>query len=228
MILRLLALTLAAAPAAASADTGTSSVAPTELGRRARPGEVRSVSWTVKTGKIPAAGGLLVGEMGFSGLPRVSYQHTLLEGFSLGVLLAFDYAGHRPAEAFDPTVVVGLPLRFTLPAEGWDLGLAATLGLRLEGPQDRLLALLVDLETNVGFTIEHRVLIGGGVALPMSLGVGGSGARFDVPILVGPFVEFHPIPPLAVVFDLKAGPHLATSGGTAFGLRTHLGIGYRF
>ena len=56
------------------------------------------------TGAVPEAGAIVHGEMGFSGLPRVSYHHSLGGGLSLGGFASFDFGGYRPVDAFDASI----------------------------------------------------------------------------------------------------------------------------
>jgi hypothetical protein len=221
-------LTCAAFPAAALAQpvetsTGAASAAAPES---VEP-DLGGLSWTISTGGVPEAGALIFLEMGFSGLPRVSYHHTIAEGLSIGGLVSFDYSGFRPEEAFDGSVVIGVPIRYrpALPF-ALDLGLRATAGVRLLGPSDHN-AILLDVGASFGFAIERRFIIGGGIDMPIAIAFGGTGnAVLYWPLLVGPILEFHVTPPLALTFDVKVGPHLATHD-TDFGLRAHLGVAYR-
>jgi hypothetical protein len=45
--------------------------------------------------------------------------------------------------------------------------------------------------------------------------------------LFGPLFEFHVTPPLALIFNLRVGPHLNSAGSTLFGLEMMSGIAYR-
>ena len=211
---------------------------PAEPATRRAP-KVRGLSWTALTGGVPESGGIIHGEMGFSGLPRASYQHALGDGLSLGATLAFDFAGTR-VEGFDASFIFGATARYglLLPMD-IDLGLRATVGARIPGASrsrsigglvvraSRTAAIVLDIDANVGWIVEHRFLVGGGITLPIELAFGGPGTTFNVPILVGAIAEYHVTAPMALTLDVKAGPHLSTADGIAFGLRAMLGIAYR-
>ena len=244
-------------PAAAFGQTGTSSATPPipplpgptdpataeEPKRQApptakddprRPGETRGLTWTIKTGRIPDDGSIIEGEMGFSSLPRVSYHYSLGGGLSLGGMVAFDYAGNRPSDAFDSTIAFGVPVRIGFDVSGVDVGLRGMVGARRPGARGRSFALLFEVEAHAGWNVEHRLLVGGGVSIPMALSFGSGDfpgstdkAALDVPLLIGPFAEFHVTPPLAITLDIKVGPHLSTDANK-FGLRANLGVAYRF
>lgn len=189
----------------------------------------RGLSWTVLTGGIPDKGAIFQGEMGFSGLPRLAYHQSVGGGLSIGAMAAFDYAGNRPKDAFDSSLVFGPTVRFRpLPAGKLDLGLSGAVALRLPGQRGRDVALRVDLEASVGWLVEHRLVVGGGLAMPIAIGIGGvRDVVMDWPLLLGPFVEFHITPPVALTLDVKAGPAFASSGGTEVGLRALMGVAYR-
>ncbi len=205
-----------AAPAAAAASP--SSAEP--------PREIRGLSWTVLTGAVPDRGGIVHLEMGFSSLPRLSYHHSLGGGLSVGGALAFDYAGSRPGDAFDASVVIGVPVRWQAPLGGLDLGVRGMPGVRLPGMVGLDAALLLELGASLGFNVEHRVVAGPSLIMPIALGFGGA-SNLDWPILAGGFVEFHVVPALALTLEAQLGPHLSTGRGTELGLRSHLGVAYR-
>src|SRR5688572_30206138 len=71
---------------------------------------VRGLSWDIMAGGIPSSGSIAHAEIGFSGLPRLSYHYTLLPEMSLGGLIAFDYGSWVPKGAFRPSLVVGVPI----------------------------------------------------------------------------------------------------------------------
>lgn len=190
------------------------------------PREIRGLSWTVLTGAIPDRGGIVHLEMGFSSLPRVSYHHSLGGGLSVGGALAFDYAGSRPGDAFDASVVVGVPVRWQAPLGGLDLGVRGMPGVRLPGMVGLDAALLLELGASLGFNVEHRVVAGPSLTMPIAIGFGGA-SNLDWPILAGGFVEFHVVPALALTLEAQLGPHLSTGRGTELGLRSHLGVAYR-
>ena len=58
-------------------------------------------------------------------------------------------------------------------------------------------------------------------------GIGNLKSVLDWPILIGPFAEYHIIPPVALTLDVKAGPHLTSFGNSGFGLRALFGLAVR-
>lgn len=193
------------------------------------PPRVRGLSWSIKTGRIPSSGGIIHGTMGFSGLPRLSYHHTIEPNFSLGGLVAFDYGHNHPSGQFDGGFLLGVPIRYRKPLGELDLGIGGVIGARFPGQKGRDLAILLETEINLGIPLHHRFLIGGGISTPLWVGFGNKGLVFDVPLLLGPFIEFHVTPPLALTFEAKAGPYLTSESGqkTSFGMRASMGIAYR-
>jgi len=226
-------------PAFAQTDTSTTtkpadSQATTTKPKLAKP-RARGLSWSIKTGRIPASGGIVHGTMGFSGLPRIAYHHTFESDLSLGAMVGFDVGHDHPKDAFDGALLVGVPIRYRKAIGSLDLGIGGVVGVRLPGQNDHDLSILVEPEINLGFAVHHRFLVGGGVTAPLWIGLG-KGSRmdtdfinFDNAILIGPFIEFHVTPPLALTFEAKAGPYFTTEGReqTDLGLRTTLGIAYR-
>lgn len=192
---------------------------------------VRGLSWDILAGGVPTSGALLQVEAGFSGLPRVSYHHTLRQGLSVGGQVGFDYGYYRAQKGFYESLVFAVPVRFTVHRDSeWSVGLSAAPGLSL-GIFDGLdVGLVANLSGAVGYTVEHRIIVGGGVELPLMLNIPTHNRRSTaliVPILVGPMVEFHVTPPFALTVDVKLGPHLSTSAGANLGLKMMLGAAYR-
>jgi hypothetical protein len=192
----------------------------------------RGLSWDVLGGGVPKAGGLGQLEIGFSGLPRVSYHYTLGPSFSVGGMVSFDYAYWAPRLAFAPAVLLQAPIRYSLVHnDTLSFGVRADpgIGLFFKGPKTSsfTIGLLLNVSASIGFTLQNRMIIGGGVDLPMMLGASGDEAFFRFPILVGPIFEFHATPPLAMTFDFKVGPHIRTSADTVFGFRLMAGVAYR-
>ena len=200
----------------------------------------RGLTWTALTGYIPESGGIIHGEMGFSGLPRASYQHAIGSGLSLGATLAFDFMGSRVGP-FQPSFMIGATARYglMLPMDT-DLGLRATVGARIPGPAKEIstfginttsgrdAAIVIDIDANAGWIVAHRFLVGAGITLPLEIAFGGTaGSTFNVPILIGAIAEYHVTAPLGLTLDVKAGPHMSTADGIAFGMRAMLGIAYR-
>jgi hypothetical protein len=194
-----------------------------------RPPKIRGLSWSIKTGRIPSSGGIIHGSMGFSELPRLAYHHTIQPNLSVGGLVAFDYGHNHPSDSFDGALLLGVPVRYRKPLGRLDLGLAGVVGVRFPGQRGRDLSILIEAEANLGFPVHHRFIVGGGVSTPLWIGAGNKGLVFDVPLLLGPFIEFHVTPPLALTLEAKAGPYFTSEANrqTGFGMRTSLGIAYR-
>ena len=190
---------------------------------------VRGLTWSITTNRSPARGGIIHGTMGFSGLPRISYHHTIEHNLSVGGLASFDYGHNHPSGSFEGGLLLGVPVKYRRSLGDFDLGLSGILGIRFPGPKARDAAILLEAEANVGKAIFHRFIVGGGVTVPLWMGFGNRDLVFDVPLLLGPFVEFHVTPPLALTFEAKAGPYLTsqTARTTSLGLRASMGIAYR-
>ncbi len=189
---------------------------------------VRGLSWDVLAGGVPSSGGLLQGELGFSGLPRLAYHYTLMPGLSLGGLVAFDYARWAPDVAFTSSLVVAAVTRYSIyRTETWSIGLRGEPGLRIGVDSPSLYGILLNLQGHIGYTVEPRLIVGGGVDIPMEVVIPSrGGAFFSAPLLFGGFLEFHVTPPLALTADLKFGPNLNTTG-TVFGMRVLAGMAVR-
>ena len=84
----------------------------------------------------------------------------------------------------------------------------------------------LNLGLNAGFTIQNRLVIGGGVELPMIFAFN-NGAFVRAPLLFGPIAEFHLSPPFAITLDAKVGPVFQTSTPIRFGLKLTVGAAYR-
>lgn len=193
---------------------------------------LRGLSWDVLAGGVPAAGAIGQLEIGFSGLPRVSYHYTLGGGLSVGGMASFDYAYWAPRIAFAPSILLQAPVRYSVVHnETISFGVRADpgIGFFLKGPKTEAFTfgLLLNVSASIGFTMQNRMIIGGGVDIPAALGANGDRAFFRFPILIGPIFEFHATPPLAMTFDFKIGPHLTTGSDTIFGFRLMAGVAYR-
>lgn len=239
------ALPSGAAHAAEKAQKKSEEAAPEETAPEDKPAEAeepaadesgdsitRGLSWDVLGGGVPTAGAVGQLEIGFSGLPRVAYHYTTSPSLSIGGMVSFDYAYWAPHFAFAPTLLLQVPVRYSLAHnDSITLGLRADpgLGFFFKGPNTNAftVGLLLNMSGSIGFSLQNRMIVGGGIELPMVLGASGDGAFLRFPILFGPFLEFHATPPLAMTFDLKVGPHLTTGQDTVFGLRLMAGVAYR-
>lgn len=195
---------------------------------------VRGLSWDLKGGGIPTSGGLVEAALGFSGLPRLAYHHTLSPDLSIGGMVSFDYAYWAPSLAFASSLLLQAPIRFALNrSSSMSLGLRLDPGLGFRFASDHggpfAFGLLLNGGISVGFTVQNRFIVGGGIDVPMAISIPSSGGtvNFVFPILIGPIFEFHVTPPLALTVDMKLGPHINSAGGTIFGLLMMAGIAYR-
>lgn len=191
---------------------------------------VRGLSWDILGGGVPTSGALLQIEAGFSAVPRVSYHHSLRRGLSVGGLIGLDYGYFRPQEGFSEALLLAVPVRWTYQRGApWTIGLRVEPGL-LVGLQKPLnIGLVATAAAQVGYTLESRVIVGGGVEVPLLLNIRTGGRETDLvlPLLAGPFAEFHVTPPLALTLDAKVGPHLSTVTGVKLGLKLMVGVAYR-
>jgi hypothetical protein len=224
-----LSSTTADAPSKTKAQPSGQGLTPAGRALASKRPRARGLSWSIKTARIPASGGIVYGTMGFSGLPRLEYHHTIRPDLSLGAMLSFDVGHDHPGDAFDGALLIGVPIRYRKSVGKLDLGIGGVVGMRFPGHKDRDLSVLIEAEANLGFALHHRLLIGGGITAPFWIGAGNKDLVFDSTLLIGPFAEFHVTPPLALTFEAKAGPYFTTSSGkqTSLGLRTTLGIAYR-
>jgi len=182
-------------------------------------------------GGVPTSGALIHAEAGFPGLPTVAYHHSLRRGFSVGGVIGLDYGHYRPSKGFFEALLVAAVARWTLHRDTeWSVGLKAQPGLVLGFYDGANVGIAATVAGQATYTLEHRLIVGGGVEVPLLLDIPtrrGRSTRFVVPILVGPVAEFHVTPPLGITVDAKTGVHLSTDDGARFGLKLMLGAVYR-
>lgn len=200
---------------------------------------VRGLSWDVMAGRIPRSGAIGHGELGFSGLPRLSYHYTLEEGMSVGGLVAFDYATWVPANAFLPSLQIGVPIRYAVyQDESMTIAVRGEPGL-LFGFNPGIFGIQAVVGGVIGFDVENRFVVGAGVDFPITIGIHTGGGRrenttsrdrvfIEMPILIGPVAEFHVTPPLAITLDAKFGPNFDTADKIRFAMRILGGVALRF
>jgi hypothetical protein len=194
----------------------------------------RGLSWDALFGGIPKSGNLVTAEIGFSQLPRVAYHHTLSNNLSIGGMFAFDYGYFAPDYSFNPALVFAAPIRWKVYEESkFNIGVRADPGISMDF-DPFIFGILLNIGASLGYQITDRVVLGGGIDLPMAIGIptGDGDVNFSIPMLFGPMAEFHITPPLALTADFKMGPHISTSSGpfssgTVFGLRALFGVAYR-
>lgn len=187
---------------------------------------VKGLSWDLLGGGVPTSGAIIQAELGITGLPKVAYHYSLKQGLSVGGLVGLDW-GHY--HLVSPTVALELQaaVRYSVyRSSSLSIGVRADPGFYYNFASS-LFGLLFPVAANVGYTVDDRIIVGGGVDLPMLLLFSGKSSGLAFPILVGPIAEYHLSPPLAVTLDAKLGPIFNTGGGTDFGLKVMVGLGYR-
>lgn len=197
----------------------------------APPLVVRGLSWDIVAGGIPEHGDFFEVGLGFSALPRIAYHHALERGLSAGGSATFDYAALAPSDAFFPRILVGSPVRYALHhGRTFSVAVRAEPGLSITLRAPFTFGVFAELGASFALTVQDRLLLGGGVDLPLSLQVPATGGTpfFTLPVLFGPIAELHVTPPLALFADFKLGPHISTGSiGTRFGLKLIVGVGFR-
>lgn len=195
---------------------------------------VRGLSWDMLAGGVPTSGSLIEAELGFSGLPRAAYHYSVAPDLSVGGMVSFDYAYWLPAAAFEPSLLLQAPVRYSLyRSTTLSVGLRADPGFGFffpgNGRGSFAFGFLLNGSGTIGFTVQNRFIVGGGIDIPMAVTVGGGTSNLAFPLLFGPLFEFHVTPPLALTANLRMGPHLNTNGGvgTNFGMSLLGGIAYR-
>jgi hypothetical protein len=201
------------------------------LGVALAPSASEAQGWNAKFGGLPGRD-YIQAELGYSNVPKVAYMFGISNNLSIGPAFAFDL-GYYQTRGTQPGLGFSAPIRFGLLRSGnKSLGLTFEPGLALSFPQfgDTGIALLLNVGGNFGVEVAPNVTIGGGVDLPIALGLS-PGFAFIMPILFGPVIEYRAIDDLSILFDMKLGPHVTFGdGGSAvvFGLKLAAGIAYRF
>lgn len=215
-------------PATPAPETAPATPAPSSPPAPPSTGSPASnITWTMLAAMIPDRGGILQGEVGFSGLGRIAYHQSLSDALSVGALVAFDYAGYRTDAVFTSRMIIAAPIRYAV-------ALSDTLVVGLRGDPGVVIpfaggfGIQLDLQAHIGWIFEQRFVFGPGIDMPIELQFAGGKGALAWPILIGGVFEYHVAPPFALTLDAKVGPSLSTSGGFAFGLRAHGGLAYRF
>lgn len=189
-------------------------------------GLVKGLSWDLLAGGVPTSGAIIQAELGITGLPRVAYHYSLKQGLSVGGQVGLDW-GHY--HLVSPTVALEIQgaVRYSVyRSPNLSIGVRADPGFYYNFASS-LFGILLPVAANLGYTVDDRIIVGGGVDLPMLLLFSGRNSGLAFPLLVGPIAEYHLSPPLAVTLDAKLGPVFNTGGGTDFGLKVMVGLGYR-
>lgn len=189
-----------------------------------------STSWDMEFGGIPR-GGTLHAEMGFSGLPRLAYHYGSSPSFSIGGMFSFDYAYWAPRAAFNPAILLQAPMRLRLVQQNQlSVGLKLDPGLGFFFYNQFVFGILLNMGVNLGYAVNHQIIIGGGMDMPLAIWIGDGGSGVVIPILFGPVFEFHVTPAVAITFEAKFGPWIGAGdvSGTTFGLKLNAGVAYRF
>lgn len=204
------------------AATGTVSTSRTSTLTPAPP-VAPELSWARTAGAIPVGGGIAELGFGFSGLPRAGFHHGLGGGLSLGLVAGFDIGHWNVRAAFDPGLVLAVPVRWATQLDDWRLAVRGDLGLLWA--RDRGASLVVDVSLHVGRLVHPQWLVGALAAAPLTYAFDASVAA--VPVLVGPFAELRLLPTLGLTLEAAFGPALATTGELGFGMRLMGGLVYR-
>lgn len=177
----------------------------------------------------PPRGGMLHGEIGFSGLPKVAYHMGMSNNLSVGGSFAFDYAYFAPQAAFTPAILLQAPIRFRLHESGQlSFGLRADPGVGFIFGNVFTFGLLLNMAFNVGYAVNNQIIVGGGVDMPIAIRISDGGSGLVWPLLFGPMFEMHVTPAVALTADLKFGPWIDSAAGAIFGLKFLVGVAYRF
>lgn len=193
----------------------------------------RGLSWDVTAGVVPTGGAIIQVEAGFSSMLRASYHYTMDPGFSVGGMVSVDYGYWAPSLAFAPALLLQAPIRYSfIHNDSMSFGVRADpgIGLFFKGSNAPVFSfgLLLNVSASIGFVVQNRMIIGGGVDLPLIVGFNSETAFARLPILFGPTLELHATPPLALTLEAKIGPSFATGGAdTIFGFRLLAGVAYR-
>lgn len=191
----------------------------------------RGITWDAVAGGVPDSGGLVEGQLGFSGLPRIAYHASLAPDFSLGAAVAFDFAYWAPERAWRSSLLFQVPMRLALhETSSLNVGLKLEPGVGLFFGRPFTLGILANAGATVGFRIEERMVLGAGIDVPLMLWIpteADVNPFLSFPILLGPVFELHVMPPLALTLDFKMGPHINTTGGTTLGLKLMAGVAFR-
>lgn len=206
----------------ARAATATVSAARTSTLAPAPP-VAPELTWARTAGAIPVGGGIVELGFGFSGLPRSAFHHGLGGGLSLGLVAGFDIGHWNVRAAFDPGLVLAVPVRWAAQKDEWRFAVRGDLGLLWA--RDRGASLVVDVSLHVGRLVHPQWLVGALAAVPFSYAFDASVAA--VPVLVGPFAELRLLPTLGLTVEAAFGPALSSTGDAGFGMRLMGGLVYR-
>lgn len=190
---------------------------------------VRGLSWDAVAGGVPKSGAIAEVRVGFPGLLTAAYHYTVQPGFSMGGLVGFDYAYYVPKAAWTSSLILAVPLRYTLlRGETMSAAVRADPGVRLVLDDVFAFGLLANVEAVIAWTIENRFVVGAALDVPLGFMIPERGTvNLTVPLLVGAVAEMHLSPPLAITFEVKMGPSFNTSGGTQFAMQILAGAAYR-
>jgi hypothetical protein len=160
---------------------------------------------------------------GFSGLPRGAFHHGLGGGLSLGLAAGFDIGHWVVRAAFDPGLVLAIPVRWAAQEDAWRLAIRGDFGLLWA--RDRGASLVVDVSLHAGRLVHPQWLVGALAAVPFTYAF--DAAVVAAPVLVGPFAELRLLPTLGLTIEAAFGPAVASSGALGFGMRLMGGLVYR-
>jgi hypothetical protein len=190
-------------------------------------------SWNLIAGGVGS--NEIQAELGFS-MIDVAYHHGLSDGVTVGGSVGFDYAHWSPSDAAGAAAVIAAPVRIGF-GDTHDYGFTFRfepglyLGFGQETFSQFIPGIWLDVALSGAFRVDHSLLIGGGIDVPLVVGfpTGGRDTFVAAPILIGPMLEWHFADSVAFTADLKVGPHLMTDDffGTRFAAQALLGLAFR-
>jgi hypothetical protein len=184
--------------------------------------------WTVESGQTVGEGSNVIrGQVGWPGI-WADFIHGVDSTFDFGGRFGFNYGFQGLTNGSNG---VGLTFQALLRKQiteigGFKLALTFDPGFLLYFPSGGTEAgITFPIGAQMGFPVAEKVVINASFSLPMFVIF--SPGNFFIPILFGGGVEYLLQPDLALTFDLKLGPTIATSGGSAFTLYAMFGVAYK-
>lgn len=207
-------------------DSPPEEVAPEEP-EGPEPALVKGLSWDILAGGVPTSGAIAQAELGITGLPKVGYHYSLKQGLSVGGSVGLDWGYYHVQKPLFALQLQGSVRYSLLRSESLSIGLRSDPGF-LYNFATSVFGITLPVGANLGYTVDDRLIVGGGIDLPLLIAFSGEASGLVVPLLFGPVAEYHVSPPLAVTLDAKLGPIFYSGGGGAdFGLKVMVGVAYR-
>ena len=187
--------------------------------------------WTVESGQTVGEGSnVLRGQVGWPGI-WFDFIHGIDPTFDFGGRFGFNYGFMGLTNGYVSSV--GLTFQALLRKQiadiaGNKLALTFDPGFLIYFPSGTTVTgIMFPIAAQIGFPVADKVVVNASFGLPMYATFGTLGS-FWIPILFGGGVEYMLQPNLALTFDLKLGPTIATAGGgTSFTLYAMFGVAYK-